>query len=228
MHGHSVKEKDDVVPGPGQYQPNSKPTVMPISYAYSFSGRRPKDKKPKEVPGPGNYDLQNLPKSKHGAVFGSSHRNGSANHEPGKVPGPGSYSAAEAAAKIMTGPKYGFGTANKSRDDLAVLEAAVIPGPGAYQTVGQTGKEGKKFTMPGRPKSTNKIRTDVPGPAAYEPKLLSNKKGPLLKIPIIKNRKKEDIPVPGPGKYEISEKYRSVKKASPSWKYGFVICQQYL
>ncbi len=44
---------------------------------------------------------------KKGAVFGSAARASLDHKEAAKVPGPGAYSAAEAAAKILAGPKYG-------------------------------------------------------------------------------------------------------------------------
>jgi hypothetical protein len=50
-----------------------------------------------------------------------------------------------------------------------------IPGPGAYSYANKMGKEGRKFTIIGRPKSMDKT-SKAPAPNAYSP-IDTNQKG---------------------------------------------------
>lgn len=51
-----------------------------------------------------------------------------------------------------------------------------MPGPGSYVPPEKVGKEGKKFTILGRPKSVEKSKGS-PGPASYNPKIIDDTAG---------------------------------------------------
>lgn len=115
------------------------------------------------MPGPGVYNIIKDLVEKHGIRFGSEKRQGM--EEKRKVPGPGAYNASDAAGKIDKIRIVKFGSslrdpAKKSFD---------TPGPGAYPVKNKIGSEGRKFTLSGRPKTSEKLRAQFPGPAAYNP-----------------------------------------------------------
>ncbi len=222
IRGRLVHEKsaNGFVPGPGRYNPSVKAVEAPITHTITFVGR-PKQadtEKQKLSPGPGNYNVASNG-LKHGPVFGTSKRSGpQESPELKKMPGPGAYNAADAMAKIMSAPKYGFGSANRSTKERGMA----APGPGAYAVREKFGNEGRRFTLSGRPKSAGKTRT-VPGPDAYSPKIDNKSKGFKFGS---SNRKEEakskvrgSCTIPGPGQYDSGDKYRAVLRASPSWKY---------
>jgi len=148
---------------------------------------------------------------KHGIVFGSAKRAGLDNLEAKKIPGPGAYNSSE---KSKSGPRYGFGSSNRNKEGSSV--SGTVPGPGAYQVNDKVGKEGRKYTLSGRPKSAGK-QANIPGPAAYNPKIAEKKSGFTFGAASGKVDDKEKKIVPGPGQYTV-DKYSTVKKSSPSWK----------
>ena len=171
---------------------------------------------------------------KRGSKFGSAQRTDGDHQEAAKVPGPGAYSAAEAAAKITAGPKYGcnrstnifrFGAAKRYTTE----KAKNLPGPGAYKAGECVGKEGRKFTLLGRPKTTERERMS-PGPAAYNPKGIASIFGPrgfrsgsIIEAssfgtanPMKEPRNK--MMAPGPGQYSVDEHSKVVGRSSPSWR----------
>jgi hypothetical protein len=63
--------------------------------------------------------------------------------------------------------KFRFGTSH--RDDM-VNKTFEVPGPGTYASLDKVGKEGKRYTLYGRPKTRKSNLTISPGPCAYNPK----------------------------------------------------------
>ena len=72
----------------------------------------------------------------------------------------------------LQSPEPRFGVSKRSTD-----KPKNLPGPGAYQTAERVGKEGRRFTLLGRPKSTQQVRPS-PGPAAYNPSVAEKTSGP--------------------------------------------------
>ena len=95
------KKPNLLVPGPGQYSPNSKAIEEKLTHGYSFTGRTSSVEMPKEaskqVPGPGNYnhmDAVAVVKGRSPApVFGNEQRPGMEIKPMVKNPGPGTYTS---------------------------------------------------------------------------------------------------------------------------------------
>jgi len=211
------------VPGPGKYSPNTKKIETAITHGFTFSGGRsasveslknsPKSSK-NLPPGPGNYDIGSTIDKKHGAPFGTEKRN--SREEKSFVPGPGAYSSVQGESMVMSkNPTAVFG--KSKRDGPAKVK--VVPGPGAYDSKPRVGKEGKKFSLSGRPKSCEKTRNASPGPGAYnQSKEIIEEKPKNIKFG---NEKRESeivkLKVPGPGQYETLEVAKKLKSSSPKW-----------
>ncbi len=118
------------------------------------------------VPGPGMYKMVDSVIQRNGIKFGTEKRSGMVEREQAKIPGPGAYNSSLAAAKLDYIAKYKFGSS--SRDQKGVVSST--PGPGTYQQMPKITKEGKKFSISGRPKSVGKAIMNSPGPGAYNPR----------------------------------------------------------
>ena len=166
-----------VVPGPGQYSPNLKPIETAVTHSFTFSGRTGSSDSPnieegkkgnrRLLPGPGKYDLGTVFDKKHGIHFGTERRPELEQRSRQKIPGPGSYSTTNGSIVMGKSPLYGFGTSIRNPEKKKSKE---VPGPGAYEPRQNVGKEGKKYSLSGRPKTYDKRRNMSPGPGAYDQK----------------------------------------------------------
>ncbi len=173
-----LKPPNAFVPGPGQYSPSAKLVDPSISYGYTFLGRRESSDGAKSaVPGPGNYPLASTMVARV-PIFGQGKKD-RGDEKPPNVPGPGTYDALESIKRIRPVAvfKYDwfrsqithrFGSAKR----YEARRVSNIPGPGAYPAEVRIGKEGRKFSLIGRPKSDLRFSSS-PGPAAYTVKDLA-------------------------------------------------------
>ena len=88
-------------------------------------------------------------------------------------------------------PKYTFGVSRESMKDNS--KDITSPGPGKYYSPLKTmGKDSPKYSIKGKYKNSFSIRTDSPGPAAYDPQTKMNERG-VFGIAGYKNVKSYDF-----------------------------------
>jgi len=112
LRGKSELEKKvTVVPGPGNYSPDSRKVEAAIAHAFTFGSRSgsvdaAKSKSSSKIlpPGPGNYDLGST-FDKKAPVFGTEQRANIEGKQKVKNPGPGAYEPVNAVGKNKA-PNY--------------------------------------------------------------------------------------------------------------------------
>jgi hypothetical protein len=73
-------------------------------------------------------------------------------------------------------PKYSFGLGRENLSNRSKGDSS--PGPGKYYSpLKSLGKDSPKYTIKGKYKNTFYIRTESPGPAAYDPQTKMNERG---------------------------------------------------
>ena len=220
-------------PGPGTYNPSTKPlSNFEATPTYRIGTSSRDSFKIRTVPGPGTYSVSQIRPHSSAPIVGSSKRPALNINEN---PGPGTY---EITQKAVEGPKFtmlgrDFHRTNKKspgpghyeiegNDNITKEKAPAfvigtasrtdrpgsgyIPGPGAYDT---RGKEiGPKWRF--GTESKNKLfRERVPGPGSYQiPNTLAKTSYSIT------GRKydKDSDNFPGPGTYNIT-----ARPKSPSW-----------
>lgn len=105
--GRHNQSATDFVPGPGQYNPDTKLRQSSTTFKYSMAGRPATSKNESNAPGPGAYN-QELIKEKSGVRFGKDSRKPMSSSYTAFVPGPGAYDSATAAVKKHAAPKYTY------------------------------------------------------------------------------------------------------------------------
>ena len=105
--GRHVQNAVNFVPGPGQYNPDSRLRQASTTFKYSMAGRPATATTSNAAPGPGAYDA-NLVREKGGIHFGKDSRKGLSDSTSHFVPGPGAYDSAIASAKKQSAPKYTY------------------------------------------------------------------------------------------------------------------------
>jgi len=142
-------------PGPNSYFPDINP-VKPHYPGKSIAGKPNSIEKCDDVPGPGMYNPQ-LDRGIAYSIQGR-HFNDADMNENMKKPGPNSYFPnVDLTHPHHPGKSIGMKYPQQNFD--------CGPGPGAYKFYDKD-NEGKGWTIAGRPKSADSIRS--PGPAAYD------------------------------------------------------------
>jgi hypothetical protein len=154
-----------------------------------------------KVPGPGAYeqDTKIMNQTSPGFRVGTAKRDGL--YRTSETPGPGMYGVRPGSAfNKDSGPKYGFGTAN--RDELNAM-SKTLPGPGTYENKGIFESPTKGTTLvPRRPDSAMFTAGRAPGPGAYNPTLSDKKGAPAYRIGSASRDTRERAGPPGPGSYD--------------------------
>lgn len=199
--GRAKDPHDLRMPGPGQYEHESKNKFIPGAGL----GKSPRGKKTErnklDSPGPGNYNVAKFAKENAGPKFGfgTDARVKSYNKRT-HSPGPGTYNE----RKVLTDGAPGYSIKGR-RPDVRVLPGKDSPGPGNYDPLtSYTKRAGPKYGMNKTSKSKiANIYGDVPGPNSYKPStsyiknqsaawgMGSNKRPGLSQI----------LDTPGPGSY---------------------------
>ena len=95
------------VPGPGQYNPDTKARLPATTFKYSIAGRPASASRGTGAPGPGAYDIHGS-KERVGAKFGKDERKSLSQSYGQLVPGPGAYDSLSASGKKAAAPKYSY------------------------------------------------------------------------------------------------------------------------
>jgi hypothetical protein len=188
-------------PGPGAYDPLSATGQSHIPPSYSFGAKTAMPNDKTKVPGPGTYDQGSkvMSQTSPGWRVGTAKRDGL--YQTTETPGPGSYGVRPGSAfNKESGPKYGFGTAN--RDELNAM-SKTLPGPGTYDFKGNFESPTKGTTLvPRRPDSAMFTSGRTPGPGAYSPNLTIKNSSPAYRLGSASRDNKIRDAAPGPGAYE--------------------------
>ena len=97
----------NIVPGPGQYNPDPRARLPATTFKYSIAGRPTSASREAVAPGPGAYDVK-APREKAGTMFGKDSRKPLSQSFSQLVPGPGAYDSASSTAKRYAAPKYTY------------------------------------------------------------------------------------------------------------------------
>lgn len=106
ISGRFAQRSTDQMPGPGQYNPDTKLRQSRTTFQYSMGGR-PNTSARSGAPGPGAYNLEKS-QSKKGIKFGKEPRSGLNHSSSQYVPGPGSYGSIERDFTRSNAPKYTY------------------------------------------------------------------------------------------------------------------------
>ena len=214
--GSLKPSRSSYVPGPGQYEVNTKNRLSSAKYTMRSKSYY---RKRNETPGPGNYNLRNDKIIAPSYKFGSEKKMGFGNNNSRYVPGPGNY---EYQADILyeKHPKFSFG--KELRGDLKSYKT---PGPGQYEYKKYIGSEGPKITMSAKFGSNYNIgdKRYVPGPGQYNSTNTNNYriKYPAYRIGTAKRRGLyNSMENPGPGQYGPDNCINKVRPKTPAWKIG--------
>lgn len=200
----SPQKYESFAPGPGAYDPATQKGYDRNAPSYTFGSKTGVANDKTRVPGPGSYEqtskIQNI--ASPGYRIGSAKRDGL--YKDSTTPGPGSYGTRPTSAfNKESGPKYGFGTAN--RDELAGM-SRTLPGPGAYEHKGMFEspvKGGGASIVPRRPDSAIFSAGRTPGPGAYTVNTnLKTTTSPAYRMGSASRDTKERAGAPGPGNYD--------------------------
>lgn len=178
------------VPGPGQYEPQSKSHRQAQSWGFGKEKRNSLSYK-HVSPGPGAYQLNSSFNVKEGLIRGPVLRSRPQSASPTVCPGPGAYDSRVEFARPNS-PLINFSKANR------FLQQAGNPiGPGDYN--GKVPKKNYGTVLFGKDKRfQNKNLQTCPGPGSYDSK-------PLIKTIAYTMRPKtaseKSEAVPGPGAY---------------------------
>ena len=208
--------KSSYVPGPGQYEINTKNRLSSAKYTMRAKSYV---KKRNDTPGPGNYNLRKEKINVPSYRFGHEKKMGLEYANSRYVPGPGNY---EYQADILyeKHPKFSFG--KELRGDLKSYKT---PGPGQYEYKKYIGSEGPKITMSAKFGSNYNIgdKRYVPGPGQYNSTNTNNYriKYPAYRIGTAKRRGLyNSMENPGPGQYGPDNCINNVRPKTPAWKIG--------
>jgi len=179
--------------------------TLPYSVAYSFGGKRNLDfgeperlKSSQVVPGPGNYKEVNFEKVGEFSKIQTYTFSKEAKLRDARSmsPGPGSYAHVSSEVIRQKGPIYSVSKTERLKDLFLNVE------------------DGSQFNM----KSSDRVRSDYPGPGNYEVEKGISKVKPRSRSVVVERTKKDvdyNNRIPGPGEYD-NDTIR-VKQTNPKW-----------